>query len=521
MWRTVHSFIGLGLSLLVMVLSVSGTILATQPVYDRMISEGGADGLSLADMLRNVAAANPNIEGERVKRDGTGQFKLTFSENNRRQERIIAPASGEFLPEIKEPAIYAFMKDLHRSFTLGEDGRILSAIGGIAMTFLTITGTILFLRRMGGWKQLFTPIQSRSISALHSILGRLLFLPLVVTALSALWLSAVTFDIILAGSGKAPAYPESLEELTQVAPWDLHGLQGIALADVEEIIFPIPDDWFDVWAVKTDAAYIFFDQFTGDELSRDPLATSGRIMGFITLIHTGEGVWPWAIILCISSLGVPFFSITGALVWWRNHRQGRGRIRNNASLGAAEVMILVGSEGNATWGFAKALHAAFHLAGKSVRLIAMNELRTELPKAKLLLVLTSTYGDGDPPKSATKFLPKLAKFRSTGLDYVTLGFGDKAFPEYCAYAQRVDAALYEKLGPALMPLFEIDKQSAQSFREWCIRLSEAVDLSLDIKYEPKRPKTRKLQLAQRQMFGASLQETTAVLRFDASKIPSH
>ncbi|PRY77768.1 hypothetical protein CLV80_105252 [Yoonia maritima] len=41
MWRSVHSVIGLTLSLLVMVLSISGTILATQPVYDRVISDGG------------------------------------------------------------------------------------------------------------------------------------------------------------------------------------------------------------------------------------------------------------------------------------------------------------------------------------------------------------------------------------------------------------------------------------------------------------------------------------------------
>ncbi|MFT6652719.1 MAG: sulfite reductase (NADPH) flavoprotein alpha-component, partial [Celeribacter sp.] len=123
MWRSIHSIIGLTLSLLVMVLSISGTVLATQPIYDRVISDSGAGDLSVADMLRNVAGANPALEGERIKRDASGQFKLTFAQNNRRQERIVDPATGEFLPEHKEPAIYAFMRDLHRSFTLGEDGR--------------------------------------------------------------------------------------------------------------------------------------------------------------------------------------------------------------------------------------------------------------------------------------------------------------------------------------------------------------------------------------------------------------
>ena len=521
MWRSIHSAIGLGLSLVLMVLSISGAVLATQPVYDRITSENGASSLTLADMLRHVALANPDIESERIKRDASGQLKLTFSQNNRRQERIVDPVSGTFMPEHKELPLYAFMRDLHRSFTLGEMGRILSAIGGIAMTFLLVTGVALLLRRMGGIRQLFAPIQGRGADALHAIVSRLLFIPLLVTSMTALWMSAVTFDIIPAGSGRAPAYPESLEELEAVPAWDLHSLQEILLTDVEEIIFPIPEDWFDVWAVKTDAAYIFVDQFTGDELSRDPLPVSGRIMGFITLLHTGEGVWPWAIVLFVSSLGVPFFSITGMMVWWRNRRQGRGNIRHNASVKDAKIVILVGSEGNATWGFGKALQAAIHAAGKPVRLCAMNDLRNGYPNAETILVLASTYGDGDAPKTASRFLSKLEKFSTDGLNYATLAFGDKAFPDYCGYGRRVDEALKNKLGAPIVPLFEIDKQSAQSFQAWCAQISTAINLPLDVKYEPKRPKTRQLQLCEREMFGVAIGAPTAVLRFNAQKIPTH
>ncbi|WP_207766554.1 PepSY domain-containing protein [Yoonia maritima] len=468
-----------------------------------------------------MAEANPEIDGERIKRGSSGQYKLAFAQNNRRQERFVDPATGMFLPERKEPAIYAFMRDLHRSFTLGENGRILSAIGALAMTFLTITGFALFLRRMGGLRQMLTPIQGRGADALHSICGRVLFVPLLITAVTALWLSAVTFDIVPAGSGRAPAYPESIEELDAVAPWDLHGLQSLALADVDEVVFPIPDDWFDVWAVKTDTAYIFVDQFAGDELSRDPLPVSGLIMGYITLLHTAEGIWPWAIVLFISSLGVPFFAVTGIMVWWRNRSQGRGRIQNNASIGAAKVVILVGSEGNATWGFGKALHAAFHAHGWPVRLGAMNELRRELPTAEYLLILASTYGDGDVPKSASRFLNALARFRSNGAAHATLAFGDKAFPDFCGYAHRADAALTAKLGNPFMPVFDIDKQSAQSFRDWCGKLSDEVGVQLDVHYDPKRSKTQTLHLVRREIFGASVGATTAVLRFKAKKLPAH
>ena len=159
MWRSIHSLIGLTLSLLVMVLSVSGTVLATQPVYDRVMSDGGAGNLSVADMLRHVAAANPGIAGERLKRDASGQYKLTFAQNNRRQERFVDPATGAFLPERKEPALYTFMRDLHRSFTLGEGGRILSAIGAIAMA-LAATPVLVIAARLvqGAGAAALTPV---------------------------------------------------------------------------------------------------------------------------------------------------------------------------------------------------------------------------------------------------------------------------------------------------------------------------------------------------------------------------
>lgn len=521
MWRSIHSVIGLALSLLVVVLALSGTVLATQPVYDRITAGAAGTDRSVADMLRQILNANPGLEGERLKQTATGQFKLTFAQNNRRQDRIIDPTTGAFLPERKEPALYAFMRDLHRSFTLGEDGRIISAIGGIAMAFLSVTGIVLLLRRIGGWRQLIAPMQGKGADAYHSLTGKLLFIPLLITAFTSIWLSAVTFDILPSGSGRAPAYPESLKELDAVMPWDLHGLQQIKLADAQEVIFPIPDDWFDVWAVKTSADYVFIDQFTGDILSRDPLPFMARAMDFVSLLHTAEGVWPWAIVLMFSSLAVPFFAVTGTMIWWRNRKQGRGRIHQNASVGMAQTLILVGSEGGATWGFAKALHGALISAGIPTRLAAMNELRRNYPRLETLIVMTSTYGDGDAPKSATRFNALLRKSQLSGLKHATLAFGDKAFPDFCGYAQQVDAALQESLGAPLLPIYEIDKQSAQAFGNWGDLLADALDLKLDISYEPQRPKTSRLQLVSSREFGLKVGAPTNVLRFKADRIPRH
>ena len=77
----------------------------------------------------------------------------------------------------------------------------------------------------------------------------------------------------------------------------------------------------------------------------------------VYMLHTGQGLWWLGLILGVRALGVPVMSVTGVLVW-ASRRRARPRIRANTSARAAETVILVGSEGGSTWGFARTLHDA-------------------------------------------------------------------------------------------------------------------------------------------------------------------
>ncbi|PIE07226.1 MAG: hypothetical protein CSA74_07480 [Rhodobacterales bacterium] len=519
MWRSLHSLVGLAAALLVVALALTGAVLATKPLYDRMQAVPTTQGLSAADALRMIAEGQPRVAPELLKRSATGQWKLTFSRGGKRAERAIDLETGRFSRIVREPEAYAFMRRLHRSFTLGDSGRIIPAIGGVAMLILCISGLTLLLRRIGGWRALFAPMKGQGADGLHALAGRLAVLPLFVMASTAVWMSGVTFDLVPVGDGLPPAYPESLEKLTPVDPWELHGLQQVPLAEVQEIVYPIAEDWFDVWAIRTRDGYMFFDQFTGDLLSEDRLSLSERAYDLVWFLHTADGSVLWSAVLFAAALTIPFFAVTGAIVWWRRKRQTGGRIRANASVAQAEVVILVGSETGTTWGFGRALHAAFVAAGRKARLAPMNSLRPAYPRAELLICLAATYGDGEAPESARRFLDRLKGFDGR-LRHVTLAFGDRSFPGYCAYAHRVDEALTARLGPALMPLTEIDKQSVQTFEAWCRALSDALDLPLDVHYVPRKPKTRRLTLQKKAEFGRAIGAITTVLRFEG-RIPRH
>ncbi len=142
----------------------------------------------------------------------------------------------------------------------------------------------------------------------------------------------------------------------------------------------------------------------------------------------------------------------------------------------------------------------------------MNDFRSLPRTAKRVLVLTSTYGDGGPPASAKAFLSRLA-LAEGGAPTAVLGFGDRSFPRFCAYAEEVSAALAAKGWPQLLPLKRIDRASAQEFAQWGRDLGAALGHELVLEHVAERPKTFGLELVEREDYGAAVGAPVAILRF--------
>jgi sulfite reductase (NADPH) flavoprotein alpha-component len=192
------------------------------------------------------------------------------------------------------------------------------------------------------------------------------------------------------------------------------------------------------------------------------------------------------------------------------------QIRSNVRSSAADTVILVGSEGNSTWGFARTLHDALTKAGHQVHTAPMNHLMGGYRNAKRMLILTSTYGDGSAPASARQFLTRLEQLDAAiSLPVAVLGFGDRQFPRFCQFAKDVDAALSAKGWPHLSPLHTVDRQCVQAFARWGAEIGARIGTPLALVHTPARPRTLSLQLVERFDYGAEVQVPTAVLRFAA------
>jgi sulfite reductase (NADPH) flavoprotein alpha-component len=157
-------------------------------------------------------------------------------------------------------------------------------------------------------------------------------------------------------------------------------------------------------------------------------------------------------------------------------------------------------------------------AGFSVHCSEMNALAEHYPQASRLFVLTSTYGDGDAPASARRFVARLGNFRpGKTLKFAVLGFGDRQFPNFCKFALDADAALAGKGLSRLNTIELIDRCSSSQFSEWGNRISEVIGTPLVLDYNPSPPATITLELIERADYGLAVQAPTSILRFKAAE----
>ena len=512
MLRIFHSWSGLMAALLITMLAITGAVLSVNPVMERAQAKVvGTSSISVAELTGKIASRYPGAE--QLQRSPSGSIIVYFTEGDQTGADLIDPFTGATIGGYSNSPFMVWVKNLHRSYLLDTPGRVGAGIAAVLMLFLTISGAFMLAKRLGGWRQLLNPIQGTLSQRLHNQVGRVAIFALLLSAVTGVYMSAVTFELLPEYQAADPAFPISVKG-DLPAPIDtLAALKTIPVDNLRELVYPYKDDPNDVYSITTHEGRGFIDQSTGQLLSFEPFNNNRKLYEFIYMLHTGEGLWWLAFLLGLGALTVPLMAWTGIQIWW-SRKQSAITIDNNASTRIADTVILVGSESNSTWGFAKTLHDALNLAGYLVHTSSMNGLASNYANAKRMFILTATYGNGDAPASADQFLKRLVKMdNNVSLPYAVLGFGDRQFPKYCEFAKEVDAALAAEGWPQLLPLDTINRQSPQEFARWGSTVSKVTNTDLALIHTPVQPRSTTLALAERVNYGVAVKAPTAVLRF--------
>jgi sulfite reductase (NADPH) flavoprotein alpha-component len=113
------------------------------------------------------------------------------------------------------------------------------------------------------------------------------------------------------------------------------------------------------------------------------------------------------------------------------------------------LLLLYGSQTGTAEGLAKKTAKQAEKEGFAPKVVCMEKFTdVAWEKESNVLVLTSTYGDGEPPDNAQAFWNWLASDhapRLEHLNYGVLALGDKNYPAFCEFGKKCDAR-FESLG---------------------------------------------------------------------------
>lgn len=93
----------------------------------------------------------------------------------------------------------------------------------------------------------------------------------------------------------------------------------------------------------------------------------------------------------------------------------------------------------------------------------------DLAKGGVSVFIVSTWGDGDAPDDAQSFWEDIdaAKApRAEGLRYAVFGLGDRGYPEFNAFAKRLDERIAELGATRLEERFEADAEYEDDYVAW-------------------------------------------------------
>ncbi|MGZ5615475.1 MAG: assimilatory sulfite reductase (NADPH) flavoprotein subunit, partial [Methylobacter sp.] len=195
----------------------------------------------------------------------------------------------------------------------------------------------------------------------------------------------------------------------------------------------------------------------------------------------------------------------------------------------AEITVLVGSQTGNSEALAEQLHRV--AAGRGLKTVVKNmgDYKPQQLKAeKNLLVIVSTYGEGEPPDNAKEMVEYLFSKRAPSLKqmhFAVLGLGDSGYEFFCQTGIDFDRRLEELGAMRMHPRVDCDVDYESSAEAWMEAVLDELSMRLEAGLQTAEPVSLSVASAsvysRKQPFPALLLENIVLNGRGSSKETHH
>ncbi len=147
------------------------------------------------------------------------------------------------------------------------------------------------------------------------------------------------------------------------------------------------------------------------------------------------------------------------------------------------IAILWGSETGNAQGVADMAEVKLKAQGFQAQSIDMADIKlAQLANYSRVLIVTSTWGDGDPPSNAYDLLGELQtqKVDLSGVSFSVCALGDTSYPAFCKCGKDFDEALESQGAKRVFPMQECDWEYDAASDQWLQGVINALGLQQPI-----------------------------------------